>query len=211
MIVDCASGGLRHGRGTSVAQCGDVRASSVCDSGRGRRQRRRWLLVGAASAVLVLVLASVVSAVWQIAYGGLAGGDAAGVLGVPLGAACLTVALMALRRPVEGATRSSRAAGPKRWSGRSPTARAEYIGSCWATTPSTSTCATSYSTLRLAPRRPCPPGRSMPGSTRRRERGRCRTCWPTTAPPAPPGSSSPARPERAMQLDCEHRKALQFA
>ncbi len=56
--------------------------------------------MGAASAVLVL--AGVVYAVWQIAYGGLAGGDAAGVLGVPLGAACLTVALMALRRPVEG-------------------------------------------------------------------------------------------------------------
>lgn len=46
-------------------------------------------------------------------------------------------------------------------------------------------------------RRPCPPGRSMPGSTRRGERGRCRTCWPTTGPP--PRPARPHRPGRSGQ------------
>ncbi|MET7312659.1 NACHT domain-containing protein [Streptomyces sp. NPDC005571] len=66
----------------------------------GRRQRRRWQLIGAAC--VLLVLASSVYAVWQISHGGLQAADTAGVLGLPLGTSGLVAATLALRKPVAG-------------------------------------------------------------------------------------------------------------
>lgn len=66
----------------------------------GRRQRRRWQLIGAAC--VLLVLASSVYAVWQISHGGLQAADTAGVLGLPLGASGLVAATLALRKPLAG-------------------------------------------------------------------------------------------------------------
>ncbi|WP_353940247.1 NACHT domain-containing protein [Streptomyces sp. HUAS MG91] len=66
----------------------------------GRRQRRRWVII----AVLcgTIVAASAAYAVRQIAHGGLEPGDTAGLLSLPLGAAGLVAAVVALRKPVAG-------------------------------------------------------------------------------------------------------------
>ncbi|MFD9904032.1 NACHT domain-containing protein [Streptomyces sp. NPDC059063] len=66
----------------------------------GRRRRRNWQLIGAACTLLIV--ASSAYAVRQILHGGLQPADTAAVLGLPLGAAGLTVAVMALRKPAEG-------------------------------------------------------------------------------------------------------------
>ncbi|MGW7130932.1 NACHT domain-containing protein [Streptomyces bobili] len=66
----------------------------------GRRQRRRWQLIGGLCALVIIM--SAVYAVWQVSHGGLEPADTAGVLGLPLAVAGLTAALRALRKPVEG-------------------------------------------------------------------------------------------------------------
>ncbi|WP_330327914.1 NACHT domain-containing protein [Streptomyces pseudovenezuelae] len=66
----------------------------------GRRRRRNWQMIGAVCALMVVV--STVYAVRAIIHGGLQSADTAGTLGLPLGAAGLALAAVALRKPVEG-------------------------------------------------------------------------------------------------------------
>lgn len=66
----------------------------------GRRRRRNWQLIGGVCALVVVV--STVWAARQIGRGGLEPADTAGVLGLVLSVLGLVVAVVALRRPVEG-------------------------------------------------------------------------------------------------------------
>ncbi|GGN45799.1 NACHT domain-containing protein [Streptomyces fuscichromogenes] len=66
----------------------------------GRRQRRNWYLIGTLGALMVVV--STVYAVWVIIHGGLQPTDIAGLLGFPLGAAGVVLAVVALCKPIEG-------------------------------------------------------------------------------------------------------------
>ncbi|MFR0353400.1 NACHT domain-containing protein [Streptomyces sediminimaris] len=66
----------------------------------GRRRRRNWQLIGAVGSLMVVV--STVYAVRAIIHGGLQSADTAGMLGLPLGAAGVVLAGVALRKPVEG-------------------------------------------------------------------------------------------------------------
>ncbi|WP_329347246.1 NACHT domain-containing protein [Streptomyces sp. NBC_01261] len=66
----------------------------------GRRRRRRWQLIGAGCALVIVW--STVYAVVQIAHGGLQPGDTTGVLSLPLGVIGLVAAVVALRKPIEG-------------------------------------------------------------------------------------------------------------
>ena len=63
----------------------------------GRRQRRRWQVFGALSALAIA--GSAVYAIWELAHGGLEPSDTAGLL---VGVAGLVVAVVALRKPIEG-------------------------------------------------------------------------------------------------------------
>lgn len=66
----------------------------------GRRRRRKWLLIGALCALAVGV--SGVYAVQAIPHGGLQPTDTVTLLGFPLGVVGIVLAVMALRKPVEG-------------------------------------------------------------------------------------------------------------
>ncbi|MFF5303538.1 NACHT domain-containing protein [Streptomyces sp. NPDC013161] len=66
----------------------------------GRRRRRKWLLIGALCALAVGV--SAVYAVQAIPHGGLQPTDTVTLLGFPLGVVGIVLAVMALRKPVEG-------------------------------------------------------------------------------------------------------------
>ncbi|MEU5324365.1 NACHT domain-containing protein [Streptomyces sp. NPDC021056] len=66
----------------------------------GRRQRRGWQLFGALGALAIVV--SAVYVVRQLMHGGLGPSDTAGLVGLLLGVAGLVVAVVALRKPIEG-------------------------------------------------------------------------------------------------------------
>ncbi|MCX5357178.1 NACHT domain-containing protein [Streptomyces sp. NBC_00124] len=66
----------------------------------GRRRRRRWQVFGALGALAIVV--SAVYAIRQLMHGGLEPSDTAGLLGLPLGVSGLVVAVVALRKPIEG-------------------------------------------------------------------------------------------------------------
>lgn len=59
-----------------------------------------WQVIGALGALAIMVGA--VYAIRQLMHGGLEPGDAAGLLGLPLGVTGLVVAVVALRKPIEG-------------------------------------------------------------------------------------------------------------
>ncbi|MES5825482.1 NACHT domain-containing protein [Streptomyces sp. RG80] len=67
---------------------------------RGRRRRRKWQAIGTLGALAIM--ASAVYAIRQLMHGGLEPSDTAGLLGLPLGVAGLVVAVVALRKPIEG-------------------------------------------------------------------------------------------------------------
>ncbi|NNN34427.1 NACHT domain-containing protein [Streptomyces sp. S3(2020)] len=66
----------------------------------GRRQRRKWQAIGALGALAIMASAAYV--IRQLMHGGLEPSDTAGLLGLPLGVAGLVVAVVALRKPIEG-------------------------------------------------------------------------------------------------------------
>ncbi|WP_327722795.1 NACHT domain-containing protein (plasmid) [Streptomyces sp. NBC_00490] len=66
----------------------------------GRRQRRKWQVIGALGVLAIVV--SAVYVVWQLMHGGLGPSDTAGLVGLLLGVAGLVVAVVALRKPIEG-------------------------------------------------------------------------------------------------------------
>lgn len=66
----------------------------------GRRWRRSARLIGAVGALAIA--ASGAFAVRQLLHGGLEAADIAGLLGLPLGVAELVLAVLALRKPIEG-------------------------------------------------------------------------------------------------------------
>ncbi|KUN29241.1 hypothetical protein AQJ23_00130 [Streptomyces antibioticus] len=66
----------------------------------GRRRRRNWQLIAILGSLAIA--ASTAYAIRQLAHGGLEPADTAGLLGLPLGVAGFMVAVMALRKQVEG-------------------------------------------------------------------------------------------------------------
>ncbi|MFD3843750.1 hypothetical protein ACFWWC_47345 [Streptomyces sp. NPDC058642] len=66
----------------------------------GRRRRRKWQLIGALGALAIAV--SAVYAIRQLMHGGLEPSDTAGLVGLPPGVSGLVVAVVALRKPIEG-------------------------------------------------------------------------------------------------------------
>ncbi|MFC5203130.1 NACHT domain-containing protein [Streptomyces kaempferi] len=66
----------------------------------GRRRRRKWQIVGVLCALAVMVSAAY--AVRAIIHGGLEPADTVTILGLPLGVVGIVLAVVALRKPVEG-------------------------------------------------------------------------------------------------------------
>ncbi|MEU0395705.1 hypothetical protein ABZ208_23555 [Streptomyces sp. NPDC006208] len=66
----------------------------------GTRHRRGWQFIG--SVGLVVFVASVTYAIWQLVNGGLKADETAGLLGLPVGVTGFVAAIAALRRPIEG-------------------------------------------------------------------------------------------------------------
>lgn len=66
----------------------------------GRRRRRKWQLIALLGALAIT--ASTAYAIRQLAHGNVEPADTAGLMGLPLGVAGLVVAVVALRKPIEG-------------------------------------------------------------------------------------------------------------